>query len=154
MTSYNRLFINKRVLGRLKVAKVDYSRWNDVNIIFLASLLIYMDRPKTQTRRWIKLFGQSAPKICFAHKNVLEMGVHSAILQYNGVLAVSNVLDCFRVSLGCVTNHISIMDDRGLLRKSSEGGKKRRKKLRSKLTNVLNEEKETGPQESYLKGSY
>ena len=65
----------------------------------------------------------------FVHKNVLEMGVHSAILQYNGVLAISNVLDYFRVSLGDVTNHISIMDDRKSVqnsqRKSSEGGKKR-----------------------------
>ena len=94
----------------------------------------------------------------FVDKNVLETGVHSAILQYNGVLAVSNVLDYFRFSLGYVTNHISIMDDRksvkNSLGKSSEGGKKRRKKLRSKVKNILLQEKETEPQESHLNGRY
>ena len=50
------------------------------------------------------------------------------------------------------------MDDRksvkNPLHKSLEGGEKRRKKLRSKVKNVLAQEKETEPQESYLKGSY
>ena len=61
------------------------------------------------------------------------------------------MLDYFLVSLGYVTNHISIMDDREVvnnsLRKSSEGGKKMREKLRSKVKNVLDQEKETESQE-------
>ena len=86
------------------------------------------------------------------------LGVHSAILQYNGVLAISNVLDYFRASLGYVTNHISIMVDRksvkNPLRKSPEGDKKRRKKVGSEVKNVIDQGKETEPQKSYMKGSY
>ena len=84
----------------------------------------------------------------FMHKNVLEMGVHSTILQYNGVLAVPNVLDYFRVTLDYVTNHISIMDDRKSMKNSLR--KKRRKKLRSKVKNVLDQGKETEPQDPNL----
>ena len=69
-------------------------------------------------------------------------------LKWVSILLLSNVLDYFCVSRGYVKNHIWSV--KNSLRKSSEGGKKRRKKLE----NVLDQEKETEPEESYLKGSY
>ena len=83
------------------------------------------------------------------------MGAHTAVLQYNdGVLAMSNVLDHFSLSCGYVTRYISIYDDRKSVensrRKSSDTGKKRRRKLRSKFKDILDREKEAEPQETYL----
>ena len=82
------------------------------------------------------------------------MGVNSAILQFNdGISSIRNVFRYFGFEDGYVTNSVSLRGDRRSitksLRMSSEEGKVRRKKLRSKDKPQKDNEIEKQPIYSY-----
>ena len=106
-----------------------------------------------------KIIWTKCPKITFVHKTVIEMGVNSAILQFNdGISSIHNVFQYFGFEVGSVTNNVSLRGDRRSinksLRMSSEEGKLRRKKLRSKDKSQKDKEIETELIDSYSKGAY
>ena len=106
-----------------------------------------------------KIIWTKCPKTTFVHKTVIEMGVNSAILQFNdGISSIHNAFQYFGFEVGSVTNSVSLRGDRRSinksLRMSSEEGKLRRKKLRSKDKSLKDKEIETELIDSYSKGAY
>ena len=98
------------------------------------------------------------PKNIFVGRRTLEMGVNSAILNFNdGSKGLSDVLNYFDLS-GAVTINKGVKRDTAQLkqaiRKSSEQGKKRRKTLRSMKKGYLDRQKEKEKLESYVPGGF
>ena len=106
-----------------------------------------------------KIIWTKCPKTVFVHKTVIDMGVNSAVLQFNdGLSAISNVFAYFGFQGGYVMNNISLRGDRKSVKKSqqksSDEGKRRRKRLRHKDKAQKDKETESEPQESYVKGGF
>lgn len=99
-----------------------------------------------------KVIWTKCPKTTFVELSTLEMGVHSAVIQYNdGLSAVKDLLDQFSIPFGTVTRKISNVDDQISIknsnRKSSEVGKKQRKSCRRKNKYKLDNENGAEPEE-------
>ena len=102
---------------------------------------------------------QKCPKNNFVKKDTLQIGVNSAIFQFNeGPCGVDDVLRYLSIEPGAVLIHIS--SKRTLKRmskaalKASEIGKKRRKKLRSIKKGYTDKEKEQERGPSYISGGH
>ena len=98
------------------------------------------------------------PKSTFVSKGTIEMGAHSAVIDYNGgAKGVLKVLEYFGLH-GYVTRRASLSAD--VLRvekmqiKSSEKGKKRRKQLRSIKKGFSDTLKQKENYESYVSGGF
>lgn len=102
---------------------------------------------------------QKCPKNNFVHKDTLQCGVNSAVIQFNeGPCGVHDVLKYFTIEPGCVMNRSSnkraIHRMRNIESKASETGRKRRKKLRSIKKGYIDEEKEKEGGPSYISGGH
>ena len=99
------------------------------------------------------------PKNIFVGRKTLEIGVFSAILQFNDrIFGVAEVLKYFGIhggvsftSLSLRLNQISV---RHLDIKSSEKGLKRRKVIRTVKKGIVDKEVLNEPQEAYIAGGY
>ena len=92
-----------------------------------------------------KIIWTKCPKIVFVHKNVIDMWVNSAILQFNdGLSAISNLLVYFGIQSGNVTSYISKLGDRQSVKNSENRSSDESK----------DKETEYEPHESYLMGAY
>ena len=101
---------------------------------------------------WIK-----CPKNIFLERNALEIGVNSAVLEFNeGPLAIHSVLKHFNIDSGVCTKIMSLQKLRArvgnIKKKDSEVVKKRRKKLRSIKKGYMDEERQKEGGESYIAG--
>ena len=99
------------------------------------------------------------PKNVFVKLSVLQLGVFSAVIEFNdGAKGVERVLKNFMNSTGVYTTLGSYRKDkdrsRQVTRKASESEKRRRKKLRSIHKGFLDAEKDIEGKESYLSGAY
>ena len=98
------------------------------------------------------------PKRIFAGKATLEMATHSAVLCYNkGANGVLDVLAQFGLcgTRTAVSASIRNKERIGQMkRKSSEQGKKQRKKLRTIKKGYADEQKTIEPKDSYISGGY
>ena len=87
------------------------------------------------------------------------MSVNSAILEYNeGSTGVFKVFDIFNISPGICSVRLSRKRDRisvvGMVHKSSEKGKKRRKHIRKVKKGIVDNEKDNEKSESYVAGGF
>jgi len=99
------------------------------------------------------------PKNIFVSRPVLEMGVNSAILQFNeGSNGVTSVLKHFDINDGASFTKESIKIDLGSIansvRKSTMETQKRRKRLRGVKKGVLDKEILQEDGESFQKGGH
>lgn len=99
------------------------------------------------------------PKNIFVSRPILEMGVNSAVLQFNdGANGIHEVLKLFLKSTGVLTSQISNRQNHGSIqnmeRKSSEPVKKRRKQLRTQKKGLHDSEKAKELKESYVSGGF
>ena len=104
------------------------------------------------------LIWSRVPKRTFVGKSTLEMGTYSAVLCYNdGAKGVLDVLSQFELHGICTEKSASLRNqDRvnRMMRKSSDYGKQRRKKLRTIKKGYVDVEKLHEPLESYIPGGY
>ena len=103
---------------------------------------------------WTKI-----PKSIFVGKHLLEMGVHSAIIEYNdGATCVGKVLKLLGVEAGYFYEKATIKRNTKRIinsrRKSSEKGIARRKSLRTIKKGFLDKEKEQEKEKSYEYGGF
>ena len=99
------------------------------------------------------------PKRVFVKRSILEMGVNSAVLEFNnGAIGIEKVLQQYNVSPGMFTSTGSTRKDRQRIKsmevKMSERGKTRRRKLRSVEKGFLDTEKENEGADAYKSGAY
>ena len=98
---------------------------------------------------WLK-----CPKNIYIQRPVFEMGVNSAILEYNlGANGIQEVFNYFSSTTGKFTSSGSAKRDSGVRftkRKSSEHGKTQRKKLRSIKKGFSDKEMEEEVVEAYV----
>lgn len=98
------------------------------------------------------------PKRTFVGKQTLEMGTYSAVLSYNeGSKGILEVLKQFNlVGFKTVTSAAAQDKNRSaqMKRKSSEQGKKQRKRLRTLKKGYGDEMKEKEQKDSYIPGGY
>jgi len=98
---------------------------------------------------WTKVSKQK-----FVGRQTIEMGAHSAILDYNdGKKGILNVLDYFGCK-GSVTEKAALKMDSFRVNKSSEPVQKRRKTLRTIKKGYQDKLKEAEPVESYSTGAH
>ena len=99
------------------------------------------------------------PKNVYVEKDVLELSVNSAVLDFNeGPSGIHSILNHFNIDSGIFTK-ISSAEKlkarvRGIIKKESEEVKRRRKQLRSMRKGYLDREKEEQGGESYVPGAY
>ena len=98
------------------------------------------------------------PKTVFVSRQILEIGVNSAVLQFNeGAHGITNVLKHFLINCGVYTNFGSEVKNHSSVSwsnsKSSATGKARRKRLRGIKKNVLDVQKENET-DSYVPGGF
>ena len=98
------------------------------------------------------------PKNIFIGRRTFELSLNSAVLHYNdGSNGMQAVLNYFGLN-GKATVVKSIERDRRcvekIMKKSSEIGKKQRKKLRAIKKGYLDKEKENEKSESYVAGGF
>ena len=99
------------------------------------------------------------PKNVYVGRPVLEMGVHAAVLEFNeGSYGINAVFNRFGILIGFCTQNLSERRDAVRVgkstRKSIDGGKKRRKRLRAVKKGLIDKEKEIEPKESYVAGGF
>ena len=99
------------------------------------------------------------PKNVFLEREVLEMGVHSAILEFNeGPKGFYKVLNKFYMEPGIFTEQSSSKKVaekiRNTVKKQSDFVKKRRKHLRGIRKDFIDMEKEQEGGESYVPGKF
>ena len=99
------------------------------------------------------------PKSVFVGRGVLEMGVNSAIIEFNdGSNGVHKVLNYLGVETGYLTKLGSIARNKRRIshsaRKCSTNGKQRRRTLRTIKKGFLDTEKELEKEESYVAGGF
>ena len=99
------------------------------------------------------------PKAIFVERPLLEMSVNSAILEYNeGSTGVFKEFDIFNISPGICSVRLSRKRGRisvvGMVRKSSEEGKKRRKHIRKVKKCIVDNEKDNEKSKSYVAGGF
>ena len=99
------------------------------------------------------------PKSVFVERRVLEIGVNSAVLEFNeGAAGVHEVLKHFDVKTGRVTHKSSDKKNKqrtnNIKRKYSLKVKDRRKKLRGKQKGYLDLEKEKEGGDCYVPGGF
>ena len=102
---------------------------------------------------------KKCPKAIFVERPLLEMSVNSAILEYNeGSTGVFKVFNIFKISPGICSLRLSRKRDTisvgGMVRKSSEKGKKRRKAIRKVKKGIVDNEKDNEKSESYVAGGF
>ena len=103
---------------------------------------------------WLK-----CPKAIYVERPTLEIGVYSAVLQYNeGPQALIHVLNHFEFSSGLYFNqgvsHRNNVSIRLSQQKDSTAGKKQRKALRHRKKGFMDKEKETEIVEPYVSGGH
>ena len=102
---------------------------------------------------WVK-----CPKNVFVHRPVLELGVYSAVVEFNeGGNGISKVFNHFGINGFCTGNSSFSRDklrNKKMANKSTEQGQKSRKHLRAKKKGLFDKEKETEPVESYVAGGF
>ena len=99
------------------------------------------------------------PKNVFVEKQTLEIGVYSAVIQFNdGAIGVEKVFNHFGLGEGRCFVAGSIKKDRKSVRdaniKSSDAGKKQRKRIRKIKKGFADNEKETEKVETYVCGGF
>ena len=99
------------------------------------------------------------PKTIYVSRSVMELGVNSAVLHYNEeACGISNVFSYFKIDNGYYMEKGSIKRNKVSVRKmdikSSEGGKKKRRKIRAVKKGLIVKEKESEPSESYIAGGF
>ena len=99
------------------------------------------------------------PKNIYVEKDVLELGVNSAVLEFNeGPSGIHSVLNHFSIKSGIFTKKASAeklkVRVRGIDKKESEAVRRRRKQLRSIRKGYLDKEREEEGGESYVSGAY
>ena len=102
---------------------------------------------------WLK-----CPKTVFVNRQNIELGVNSAILQFNdGTHGIVNVLEQFSIRYGIYTNIGSSKKDETSIRwsstKSSEARKKNRKRLHGIKKGVIDKNNEQ-EKASYVPGGF
>ena len=103
---------------------------------------------------WLK-----CPKAIYVERPTLEIGVYSAVLQYNeGAQGFIPVLKHFEFSSGLYFNqgvlHRNNVSIRTSQQKDSDTGKKRRKALRRRKKGFIDKEKESETIEPYVSGGH
>ena len=106
-----------------------------------------------------QIIWSKVPKAIFVGKQVLEMGINSAIIEYNGgSFGIHKVLNYVGVETGLCTHLGSIARNKRRImqsaRKCSVKGIKRRKTLRSIKKGYMDKEKELEKEESYVAGGF
>ena len=104
------------------------------------------------------LVWQKCPKSIFVSREVLEMGIHSAVLHFNdGTNGVEKVLSFFNISSGTAmefkNNKIDCKRVRQMDRKLSDVVKRRRKTLRTIKQGYQDKENDT-EKPAYIKGGF
>ena len=99
------------------------------------------------------------PKTIYVNRSVLELGVNSAVLHYNeGASGISDVFSYFNITSGIYMEKGNMAKNKTSIKKmnikTSESGKKRRKRLRAVRKGLLVKEKENEPTESYIAGGF
>ena len=99
------------------------------------------------------------PKNVFVSRRVLQMGVNSAIIEFNdGNAEIEKVLNLLGINFGRETNNGTMKRNSKRIdhsrRKSSELGKQRRKKLRTIKKGFADKEKELEEVECYVPGGF
>ena len=103
---------------------------------------------------WVKW-----PQNVFVEKQTLEIGVYSAVIEFNeGCQVIHKVLKYIGLDTGSQLTTKSMQWDsvhiNKMVKKCSEKGKKRRKTLRGVEKGYLDKEKELEPKESYIAGGH
>ena len=106
-----------------------------------------------------QIIWSKVPKAIFVGKHVLEMGINSAIIEYNdGAFGIHKVLNHVGVETGLCTHRGSVARNKRRLiqsaRKCSAKGIQRRKTLRTIKKGFLDQEKELEKEESYVAGGF
>ena len=99
------------------------------------------------------------PKNIFIQRDILEIGVNSAIIEFNdGPTGIYNVLKHFKIRPGTLTKDSSIKKLMKRIKKTDKlalkAVKNRRKKLRSMKKGFLDSEREKEGGESYVAGGF
>ena len=99
------------------------------------------------------------PKSVYVGRPVLEMGVHSAVLEFNeGSCGIDSVFKHFGIQTGSCTHNLSVDRNQDricrAMRKSAGEGRKRRKTLRAIKKGLIDKDKELEPKDSYITGGY
>ena len=102
---------------------------------------------------------KKCPKRIFAGRDVVEMAVNSAVIDYNdGLLGICKVAEELGLKSGVFMQKLSHNEDQARIkeagRKSTEKGKKRRKKLRAVKKGFIDEETELEGTPSYDPGAF
>ena len=102
---------------------------------------------------------QKCPKNVFVHRDMLEVGLNSAVVEFNdGPCGIHKVLDHFGIHPGCLTLSSSRKQTaqrvKNIQNKMSDDGKCKRKKLRTVKKGYLDKEKELEGGESYVTGGF
>ena len=102
---------------------------------------------------------QKCPKNIFVQRDMIEMGVNSAVIEFNeGASGIYDILGHFGIPPGCITMKLSDKHSqkqaKNTERKMSSEGKRRRTKLRSIRKGYLDKEEASEGGKSYEPGSY
>ena len=106
-----------------------------------------------------QIIWQKCPKSVFVTKKVLDIGVASAVINYNdGLRGFENLFSFLKVPFGCYTAEGALKKDHSRVinmnKKSQTNQKTIRKKIRAVRKGFIDKEKETEGGDSYSAGNF